>query len=90
MTLGLSVVIRQLRQTPPTGVIALSISSADVPCAKFLAITIYGPASPLIDIPFDGFTAPTTLNWAFSAGDEAEPLSEAYRRSVRVTRCLGV
>jgi hypothetical protein len=85
MTLGLSVIMRQLRHTPPIGVIALSISSAVVPGAKFFAMTIYGPASPLIDIALDALAGPMTLNWVFRAGEEAEPLRAEYRRSVRVT-----
>jgi hypothetical protein len=85
MTLGLSVIMRQLRHTPPIGVIALSISSAVVPGAKFFAMTIYGPASPLIDIALDALAGPMTLNWVFREGEEAEPLRAEYRRSVRVT-----
>ena len=57
--------------TPPTGVIALSISAAVVPKAKFLAITAYGPASPRIEI--EGFAIPTILNWLLRAGDDADP-----------------
>ena len=45
---------------PPTGVKALSMSAAVVPAAKFFAIIMYGPASPLIEIPFAGGV--TTLN----------------------------
>jgi hypothetical protein len=73
MTLGLSVIIRQLRATPPIGVIALSISAVVVPGAKFLAMTTYGPASPLIEIPDDGFLALTMLTWSATAEDESEP-----------------
>jgi hypothetical protein len=36
---------------PPTGVIALSISAAVVPGAKFCAITTNGPARPRIVMP---------------------------------------
>ena len=82
MTLGLSVMITQLKATPPTGVMALSISAAVVPYAKFLAMTAYGPASPRIDMPADGLGL-MILNWLFKAGDEAEPLSAAWRRSLR-------
>jgi len=36
---------------PPIGVIALSISAAVVPGAKFCAITAKGPARPLMVMP---------------------------------------
>lgn len=75
MTLGLSEMIRQFNTFPPTGVMALSISAAVVPRARFLIMTIDGPASPRIDIPGPGFAVPTILNWLFREGDEAEPWS---------------
>jgi len=62
MTLGLSAMRRQLSATPPTGVIALSISAAVVPNAKFFAMTIYGPAIPRIDIPVVDLGVETMLN----------------------------
>ena len=90
MTIGRSLMMRQLMQTPPTGVMALSISSAVVPGAKFFAKTMYGPARPLIDIPLELFAGPTTLTWAFRAGVEVELPRDAYRRSVRVkVGCFG-
>ena len=51
MTIGLDFSSRQLLTTPPTGVIAFSISAAVVPGAKFCAMTTNGPASPRIVIP---------------------------------------
>jgi len=74
---------RQLKLTPPTGVIALSISAAVVPKAKFLAMTTYGPASPLIVKPALDFGPLTTLNWLFKAGDEAERSRAVPSRSLR-------
>jgi len=78
MTLGLSVIRRQFNAIPPTGVIALSISAAVVPWTKFFAITMYGPAIPRMVIP--GLDGVTTLNWVFSAGDEAEAWMAEWSR----------
>jgi hypothetical protein len=68
---------------PPTGVMALSISAADVPYAKFLAMTMYGPAIPRIDNPLDTGVGATTLNWELRAGDEADPFRAERIRSLR-------
>lgn len=48
---GCVLTISQLTISPPTGVIALSISAAVVPGAKFCAMTAKGPASPRIVMP---------------------------------------
>lgn len=48
---GCVLTISQLTISPPTGVIALSISAAVVPGAKFCAMMAKGPASPLIVMP---------------------------------------
>jgi len=63
MTFGLSLMIRQLNATPPTGVVALSISAAVVPGAKFLAMTMYGPAIPRMEIGGAELGVWMTLNW---------------------------
>ena len=86
MTFGFSAIRRQLNTTPPTGVNALSISAAEVPSAKFFAITIYGPANPLIDVLCAGFEEPMILNWLLSAGEEADPFNALFSRSLRLSR----
>lgn len=48
---GCVLTISQPTISPPTGVIALSISAAVVPGAKFCAMTAKGPASPRIVMP---------------------------------------
>lgn len=62
ITFGCSEIKRQDITTPPTGVMALSMSAAEVPGERFFAITTYGPASPLIDIDDAGLDTPTMLN----------------------------
>ena len=52
ITIGRCLMMRQLSMMPPTGVMALSMSAAVVPGAKFWAITTYGPASPRIWKPW--------------------------------------
>jgi hypothetical protein len=89
MTLGRSAIIRQLKTTPPTGVIALSMSAAVVPTARFFAMTVYGPARPRMENPEVGFAALTMLNWLLRFGDEAEPFSAAWIRSLRARGGLG-
>jgi hypothetical protein len=51
ITLGLVATMVHSRILPPTGVIALSISAAVVPGAKFWAWMVAGPAIPRIDKP---------------------------------------
>jgi hypothetical protein len=51
MTRGCVLTRRHDTTGPLCGVMALSMSAAVVPGAKFCAITTYGPASPRIDIP---------------------------------------
>lgn len=80
ITFGRSAIKRHPKTTPPIGVIALSISAAVVPIAKFFAITVKGPASPRIEIP--GFDVPIMLN----CPAEGEPLTVACRRSLRIPR----
>lgn len=73
MTFGFSAMITQLITSPPMGAIALSISAAVVPGARFFATTQNGPvAVPRIDIDAPGLDEPTMLNWLFNAGEEAE------------------
>lgn len=62
MTLGRSAIRRQFNTAPPTGVRALSMSAVVVPAAKFFTTTVYGPASPRIEIAGTGFEEPTMLN----------------------------
>lgn len=69
---------------PPYGVIACSISSADVPGAKFSAITTHGPARPRIEKPVEGLEPPTILNWLFADG--AAPLIAEYNLASLGTR----
>ncbi len=68
---------------PPIGVMALSISAAVVPGAKFSAITTEGPARPRMDMPLEVLGLLTMLNWLLKAGDEAEPLRALYKRTSR-------
>lgn len=49
--MGFDLTIRQLTISPPTGVMALSMSAAVVPGAKFCAMTVNGPARPRMVIP---------------------------------------
>lgn len=86
MTFGCSAMMTQLMTTPPTGVIALSMSAAVVPGARFFATTGYGPASPRIDIPAVDFDLPTMLNWLLRAGDEAVLFNALRNRSPCVLR----
>jgi hypothetical protein len=65
---------------------ALSISAAVVPAARFFATTIYGPAIPRIEIADTGFDEPTMLNWELRAGDEAEAFKAERSRSLRSPR----
>jgi hypothetical protein len=51
MTVGDDVKIWQDCISPPSGVIADSMSALVVPGAKLLPMTVYGPASPRIVIP---------------------------------------
>ena len=51
ITVGDDVMTRQECISPPTGIIADSISADVVPGAKLLPTTVYGPASPRILIP---------------------------------------
>lgn len=51
IVIGCVLRIRHLLTKPPTGSIALSMSAAVVPGAKFCANTTYGPASPRIEMP---------------------------------------
>lgn len=51
ITIGVVFNNRQLVTSPPYGVMALSISAAVVPGAKFCAITTNGPANPRMLIP---------------------------------------
>jgi hypothetical protein len=86
MTFGLEEMSLQLKIEPPIGAIALSISAADVPGAKFSALTMQGPAMPRIEIPLEVFDLPTMLNWLLRSGDEAEPLRAELRRATLVLR----
>lgn len=86
ITFGRSVINRQDITTPPTGVIALSISAKEVPCDRFFTITIYGPARPRIDIADAGFDAPTMLNWLLRAGEDAEACRVRKACSLRFPR----
>lgn len=65
MTIGCCFSTRQLVTMPPTGVMALSMSAAVVPGAKFCAITTNGPASPLMVMPLLNALAPAII--AFGA-----------------------
>lgn len=51
MTIGWVLIRRQSLTKPPIGAMALSMSAAVVPGAKFCAITTKGPASPRMVIP---------------------------------------
>ena len=84
--MGFSAMITQLTTTPPTGVIALSISAVVVPGARFLAITKYGPARPRMDIPTADFEFPTMLNWLLRAGEDAVLFNAFRNRSPWVVR----
>ncbi len=50
-TIGCCFTSQQLVTIPPIGVMALSMSAAVVPGAKFCAMTTYGPAKPLMLMP---------------------------------------
>lgn len=80
ITIGLAFSIRQLVTTPPTGVMAFSMSAAVVPGAKFCAMTTNGPARPRIVIPL--LNAPPA---AAIVGIDAEGLT--CRCSDRIRAC---
>jgi hypothetical protein len=89
VTMGYSDTMRQLNMGPPTGVIAVSISCADVPRKKFSAIMMYGPARPFIVKLVWAFDLGTILYWPFKLGDDAEPLKAFASRSLRACVALG-
>lgn len=60
MTVGDDVITLQLVISPPTGIIADSISAAVVPGAKLLPTTTHGPAKPRILMPLP---ARRTVTW---------------------------
>jgi hypothetical protein len=68
------VVTLHLSTGPPIGAMALSISAAVVPGAKFSAMTIAGPAMPRMEMPVEGLALLTMLNWLLRAGSAVEPL----------------
>lgn len=89
MRKGFDLTMRQLTTSPPMGVIALSISAGVVPGAKFCAMTVNGPARPLIVMPIEllalfafGFTMLT----CWGASTEVSMRSTAADR--RATRRL--
>lgn len=62
MTVDADVVTLHFRTGPPIGAMALSISAAVVPGAKFSAITTAGPAIPRMEMPVEGLALLTILN----------------------------
>jgi hypothetical protein len=68
ITIGFVLTIRQLLINPPTGVIALSMSAAVVPGAKFCASTTNGPARPRIVKPFSGTVGATVAFLVIALG----------------------
>lgn len=79
---GFDLTMRQLRISPPMGVIALSISAAVVPGAKFCARIVKGPARPriVIPMPLPALPLPFTMLTCCGASPEVSMRSTAAER----------
>lgn len=87
---GLVLTIRQLAISPPTGVMALSMSAAVVPGAKFCAMTLKGPASPRIVRFCAGFGLITLTCALLPPSSMSMRSSAAASRDLRLLAALGV
>lgn len=89
---GFAAVMMHLMIGPPIGTIALSISAAVVPGAKFSAMTVYGPASPRMDMPFPARLGWMMLNWLSLTRDKAVAVDLAAWEDAfslpRLPRCI--
>ena len=86
MTVGLVAISVVFNTLPTTVIIALSISAADVPGAKFAAWTIAGPAMPLMENPPFGLRM---FTWELRFGVEAVFNADA-RRAARMFWFFGL